>query len=478
VSVLLSIVLGPALLAVLGFALPSDRLRPLLLPLGGVLHLGLVAAALTLDWPPMLGGWVALDALGKLFLLFVSVLYCLLSIYAPGYLAQRAERPNRIFVACLLLFPGWASLVLLAQHLGLMWVALEATTLTTAPLLYFNRTARSLEAVWKYLLIGSVGIALALLGSLFLAYAELHESLRASLLLSDLERIAPSLSRPWLHAAFVVLFIGYGTKMGLAPMHTWKPDAYGEAPGLVGALLAGASTSCAFLAILRTFHVCVAAGDAGFARDLMVAFGLFSMAVAAIFMARQRDYKRLLAYSSVEHMGILVLGVGVGGNATFGALLHLVNNGLTKGVLFLSAANIHRAYGSKSIEQTTGALKVVPFSAALFLLGFIAVTGSPPFGPFVSEFTILDAAIGGGRYGVVAAFLGLLVIIFTGMSATVLAVVQGPAPVRTAPPGRPETFFTIAPVAVFLALSLLLGVYLPPRLEGLIRDAARIGVAP
>ena len=475
---LLLLVVLPALLAAIGFAIPSSRARPWLLPVAGLLHLGLTCAALALEWPAVLGGWVALDALGKLFLLFASTLYCLLCVYAPGYLAQRAERPNRIFVACLLLYPSWMSLMILSQHLGLMWVALEATTLTTAPMLYFNRTARSLEAVWKYLLIGSVGIALALLGSLFLAYAELHENLRASLLLVDLVQIAPSLSRPWLHAAFVLLFIGYGTKMGLAPMHTWKPDAYGEAPGLVGALLAGASTSCAFLAILRLFHVCVAANDAAFARELMVAFGLFSMAVAAVFMARQHDYKRLLAYSSVEHMGILVLGIGLGGNATYGALLHLVNNGITKGALFLSAANIHRAYGSKSIEQTTGALRVVPFSASLFLLGFIAITGSPPFGPFISEFTILDAAIGGGRTWVAALFLGLLVIIFAGMSATVLTVVQGPAPAQLAGPARRETFLTIAPAAVFLVLSLLLGVYLPPPLERLVHDAARLGVGP
>jgi hydrogenase-4 component F len=476
--VLLAIVLAPVLLAAAGFALPSTRLRPLLLPLGGAIHLGLVAAAVLTEAQPMLGGWVALDPLGKLFLLLVSTIYLLLSTYAPAYLALRGERPNRVFVACLLLFPGAASLVLISQHLGLMWVALEATTLCTAPLLYFNRTARSLEAVWKYLLIGSVGIALALLGSLFLAYAELHENLGASLHLADLERIAPSLSRPWLHAAFVLLFIGYGTKMGLAPMHTWKPDAYGEAPGLVGALLAGASTSCAFLAVLRIFHICVAANDADFAREVMVGFGLFSMAVAAVFMARQRDYKRLLAYSSVEHMGILVVGVGVGGGATFGALLHLVTNGVTKGVLFLAAANIHRAYASKRVEQTTGALKLVPWSAALFLLGFIAITGSPPFGPFVSEFTILDAAVSGGRYAVVAIFLVVLVIIFTGMSATVLAVVQGPAPAQPAVAGQPESLFTVAPAAAFLALSLLLGVYLPPGLEQLLREAARVGVGP
>jgi len=332
--------------------------------------------------------------------------------------------------------------------------------------------------VWKYMLIGSVGIALALMGSLFLAYAELHENLTASLLLEDLERIAPSLSRPWLRTAFVLAFIGYGTKMGLAPMHTWKPDAYGEAPGLVGALLAGALTSCAFISVLRFFHVCVAAGEDGFARQLMVGFGLFSMAVAAVFMARQRDYKRLLAYSSVEHMGILVLGIGVGGNATFGALLHLINNGMTKGVLFLSAANIHRAYASKSVEQTTGALRLVPYSATLFLLGFIAITGSPPFGPFFSEFTILDAAVGHGRYAVVALFLVLLMLIFIGMSSTVLSVVQGTPPEHLRQRGRTEQVLTVAPVIAFMLLSLMLGLYLPAPLEALLRAAAHEGVGP
>jgi hydrogenase-4 component F len=316
------------------------------------------------------------------------------------------------------------------------------------------------------------------MGSLFLAYSELHANLEASLLIETLARTAPLLSKPWLHAAFVVATIGYGTKMGLAPMHTWKPDAYGEAPGVVGALLAGGMTSCAFIAVLRFFHVCVMAGDAGFAKSMLVTLGVLSMAVAAVFMARQRDYKRLLAYSSVEHMGILVLGIGIGGNATFGSLLHLLNNGFTKGVLFLSAANIHRAYASKSVEQTTGALRLVPLSGTLFLLGFIAITGSPPFGPFISEFTILDAALGQGRWVLVGLFLLCLFLIFTGMSSTVLSVVQGTPPPRLVVPIAPETFLTIAPTVVFLLLSLTLGLYLPAPLEALVREAARDGVAP
>src|SRR5438270_1846288 len=213
--------------------------------------------------------------------------------------------------------------------------------------------------------------------------------------------------------------------MGLAPMHTWKPDAYGEAPGLVGTLLAGGVTSCAFLAILRVYQICRAGTEAEFAQEIMIVIGLVSMAVDAVFMARQRDFKRMLAYSSVEHMGILVLGVGIGGMAVYGALLHLINNGLTKGVLFLSAGNIHRAYGSKLTDDVQGAIRRVPLSGGLFLAGFLAITGSPPFGPFISEFTIVSAALGSGQFLTGGLFLLLLGIVFLGMGATVLAVVQG-----------------------------------------------------
>src|SRR5207249_1857061 len=213
------------------------------------------------------------------------------------------------------------TLVSLSHHLGLMWVAMEATTLVCAPLIYFNQNPRSLEATWKYLLIGSVGIALALLGSFFLAYASMKSGLESTLLFDQLIKAAPRLSPEWLHAAFVLLLVGYGTKMGLAPMHTWKPDAYGEAPGLVGTLLAGGVTSCAFLAILRIYQLCRSGSEAEFAREIMIVMGLLSMAVAAVFMARQRDFKRMLAYSSVEHMGILVLGIGIGGLAAYGALI-------------------------------------------------------------------------------------------------------------------------------------------------------------
>jgi hydrogenase-4 component F len=364
--------------------------------------------------------------------------------------------------------------VVLSHHLGLMWVAMEATTLATAPLLYFNRSGRSLDATWKYLVVGSVGIALALLGSFFLAYAALAGGLQApTLLFDDLVAEAPRLSPPWLRAAFVLLLVGYGTKMGLAPMHTWKPDAYGEAPGLVGALLAGGVTSCAFLAILRFFQIAQAAGDGVHARQLLVALGLFSMAVAAVFLVRQRDFKRLLAYSSIEHMGILVLGVGLGGLASYGALLHLLGNGLTKGVLFLSAGNIHRAYYSKQTDQVRGALRRVPLSGTLFLMGFLAITGAPPFLPFLSEFTIASGALGSRQYLAGGVYLFLLAVVFVGMGAAVLPVVQGQPSAQARATRFRDGLATGAPVLALMGLVVLLGVYLPPPLEALLREAAQ-----
>src|SRR5262249_43060874 len=218
----------------------------------------------------------------------------------PGYLSLRTERPNRIFCANLFAALATMTLVTLSPHPGLMWVAIEATTLVCAPFLYFNQNPRSLEATWKYLLIGSVGIALALFGSFFLAYASLKSGLESTLLFDQLIQVAPRLSPQWLHAAFVLLLIGYGTKMGLAPMHTWKPDAYGEAPGVVGTLMAGGIASAAFVAIVRVYQVCRASAEAEFASRIMILMGLVSMAVAAVFLIRQRDFKRMLAYSSIE----------------------------------------------------------------------------------------------------------------------------------------------------------------------------------
>lgn len=466
----------PLVMMALMFIVPSNRWRPRLMPLGAAVQLWLVASVVfpKVDSVPVSGldGWLLLDALGAVVLGFVTVLFFLCSLYAPAYLALRPERSNRVLCANMFASLAMMTLVTVSHHLGLLWVAMEATTLVSAPGIYFNHNARSLEATWKYLLICSVGIALALLGSLFLAYSSLKAGLESTLLFDQLINDAPHLSQPWLHAAFVMLFVGYGTKMGLAPMHTWKPDAYGEAPGMVGALLAGGVTNCAFLSILRVYQICEASSEAQFARKVMIVMGLFSMAAASVFMVRQRDFKRMLAYSSVEHMGILILGIGIGGTAIYGSLLHLINNGFSKGVMFLASGNIHRAFGSKFTADVSGAMQRLPISGALFLAGFLAITGAPPFGPFVSEFMIVNAAIDSGQYLPAGLFLLFLTIVFTGMGSTVLAVVQGKPTESPRQNGFHDTFGTCAPILIFMALVLLMGLYIPPPLDRMLRNAA------
>jgi hydrogenase-4 component F len=462
----------PLFMAALALAISDDSRRSLVVPAAGIVHLLLTVWALGSSDVSAFGRYLELDRLGRVVLLQTSVVYAVASLYVPGYLSYWRSESNKIFCAALCFFLATISLIILSHNLGLMWVALEMLTLASAPLVYFHRNPRSLEATWKYLVIGSVGIGLALLGSFFLAYSALAGGHQSTLLFDDLVRGAPQLSKPWLHTAFILLFVGYGTKMGLAPMHTWKPDAYGEAPGLVGIMLAGCATSCAFLAILRFYQICRAADDAGFARSIMVAIGLCSMVVAAAFMTRQKDYKRMLAYSSVEHMGILVLGIGVGGAAIFGSLLHLCANATTKGVLFLSAGNIHRAYKSKLAADVTGAMQRTPVSGAMLLLGFFAITGSPPFGMFFSEFSILKEAIVSGQTGVAAIFLLALVVVFMGMGSTVLSMVQG-RPASSAPRSSfVERPGTVGPIILFGVIALALGVYIPRPIEELLQSAS------
>jgi hydrogenase-4 component F len=446
-------------------------------------------------------GWIAVDSAGLLFLSITSGLFLAAAVYALGYLREQAREPSgddleeggffsnapeARFTGCLLLFLSTMTLVLVSRHLGLIWVAVEATTLASAPLIYFHRQPRSLEATWKYLLICSVGIALALLGNFFLAVAAQKAPAHVYLTIEALQAHATSLDKTWLKAAFLLLLVGYGTKMGLAPLHTWLPDAHSKAPSMISALLSGALLNCALLAILR-IHGLLAAADLGsFSGELLVVFGLFSMGVAAVFILGQADFKRMLAYSSVEHMGVLALGAGIGGLAGFGSMLHAVNHSLAKAMLFLVAGNILAAYRTKSTRETRGVLKVLPISGALWVAGFLAISGSPPFGLFVSELTILKGAMGGGHFLWAAAYLLALGIVFVGMATVVLRMAYGHPVGRAgqsmtadghgaaASGPRRDVFWSVVPPAVLGLAVLVLGLYVPPDLAQLARDAAAV----
>ncbi|MCA9122438.1 MAG: hypothetical protein KDB11_19750 [Planctomycetales bacterium] len=468
---MLLLILLPVAFAAIAFVTPSNRLRPWLLPIAAGLHIGIAAWQLQLGDQWLFGRWLAIDPLSRLFIAVISLVFLLCSLYAPAYLHARDERSNRVVCACLLLFLGMMSMVTMSHHLGLMWVAMETTTLVTAPCIYFNHNQRSLEATWKYLLIGSVGIALALLGSFFLAYSMIEAGSESTLLFDELVEHSHKLSLPWLHASFVLLIVGYGTKMGLAPMHTWKPDAYGEAPGMIGGLLAGGLTTCAFLCVLRFFHIAHIAQDDAFAQRILIFLGLLSMATAAVFMSRQKDIKRCLAYSSVEHMGMLAFGIGIGGAAVAGALLHVVHNAICKVGLFLAAGNIHRAYGSKSTDEVQGVLRRLPVTGSLLLIGFFAITGSPLFGPFVSEYQIINGAFSSGRSGLGLSFLALLLLVFLGMGNTLINCSLGPIPESATTTRFRDHISMVFPIIVSMLLTFVLGVYTPPMLGGWIDEA-------
>lgn len=481
-----ALVLLPTLAGLGTFFIRWENARRGVLVVTAVLHLGLVIIAWVYRPSSLVGGWLALDTVGLLFLSITSVLFLAAALYAVGYLRHESpgvrqdffeenvlftNEPEAVFIGCLLLFLAAMTLVTLSQHFGLLWVAIEATTLASAPLIYFHRHHRSLEATWKYLVICSVGIALALLGNFLLGVAAAGQAI--PLVLSDLIRVGGQLNLPWLKAAFLFMLVGYGTKMGLAPLHTWLPDAHSEAPSVVSALLSGALLNCAFLGIIRIFQVCLAAGIGAFAQEILVGFGLLSMIVAAIFIVGQTDYKRMLAYSSVEHMGILTLGVGLGGMGIFGALLHAINHSLAKAMLFFVAGTMLRVYRTKSVEGVRGALRIVPISGVIWLAGFLAIVGSPPFGPFLSKFTILKAALDQGQIGIAALYLGILALVFVGMATIVLAMAQGVPSVPRDDRTPTEIFFAVVPPALLGLIVLLLGVYIPPALEQLLREATQ-----
>lgn len=470
-TVLLPILL-PLVMAVVVFFTPSKRWRPRLLAATAAGHFALTLSALSGPAVAATTGWLRLDAPGRLLLGLISLLFLCCAVYSVGYLRYRVERANRRFCACLLVALGTMSLVAHSQHLGLLWVGMEATTLATAPLIYFNRTPRSIEATWKYLVLSSVGIAMALFGSFFLGYAALLGGGEASLLFQDLVAGAGTLSKPWLRAGFTLLLVGYGTKLGLAPMHTWKPDAYGEAPGVVGAVLAGGMTSCAFLALARLTQVAGAAGEGAYANRLLVLIGIGSMGVAGALLLGQRDLKRMLAYSSVEQMGILALAAGLGAGAGFATMLHMVNNAFAKGALFLAVGNVHRAFGGKTTDEVRGALTRLPVSGTLFLLAFFAVTGSPPFALFASELLILKAIFASGRFALGAIFLAFLFLVFAGMGMTSLAALQGRPPRSARESDYRDRFATVAPAVLLLGLVLLFGLWLPEPVRALVSEAA------
>jgi hydrogenase-4 component F len=363
------------------------------------------------------GDYIVLDPLAAWTLVCTALVYFLASIYAVGYmrLLDEAARLHRFYA----LFAGFALAMLLGpvmNNVGVYWIAIEATTLVSTFLVGFERGRDSIEAAWKYIIVVSAGISLALLGTmLFYWGGSLVLGPTYDMTWAVLREAAPRMDSGLLLLSFLLVLVGYGTKVGLAPMHTWLPDAHSEGPAPVSAMLSGALLNTAMLGIARFVAIADAAHLGQLPRTVLVVLGALSLAIAALFIVRQEGVKRLMAYSSVEHMGVLALGFGFGGPfGVAGALYHMLNHSLNKSLMFFGAGVAMRGYGTKDIGEIRGVLRRMPVAGALWLAGAVAITGAPPFGLFLSEITILRAGIAGPNVWAVVVMALLLIVIFIG----------------------------------------------------------------
>jgi len=409
----------PFFTGIVAFFLPKTSGRPLLV-LTGALHLLLSILLWIVRPEAVFEAYFAVTPEGLLSLLVISLLFFLISIYTTGYLKKADIRSEHVFTGSMLLFLSTMTMVTLSDHIMVMWIAIEATTLASAPLIYTHRSAASLEATWKYVLICSVGIALALLGSVLITVSMDVGGVDVPVAFSALTGVAERLDPLWLKTGFVFILVGYGTKMGLAPMHTWLPDAHSEAPSPASALLSGVLLNCAYLGIFKTNKIMHAAGLGDFSGTILIAFGLASILAAATFILKQTEYKRLLAYSSIENMGIIAFGTGIGGLGAYGAVLCLIHHSLIKSSLFLSSGNLLIGYGSRLIEGTGRMAKLMPRTFVAFFAGFGAVSGLPPFGIFIGELFIVIGAFRAGSYVAIGLFILSICVIFAGFARHVM----------------------------------------------------------
>ncbi len=461
------VIVLPFIMGVVAFLMPQPIGRTLLI-LSGAAHLALCAGLWVKRPDPLLADYFAVTPEGLLSLLVISLLFFLIAVYTRSYLKSEHLPSEPVFIGAMLLFLGTMTMVTLADHIMVMWIAIEATTLASAPLIYTHRTAAAIEATWKYVLICSVGIALALLGSVLLALAMDIGGVNVPMSFSALTEAARQLNPLWLKTGFVFILVGYGTKMGLAPMHTWLPDAHSEAPSPASALLSGVLLNCAYLGIFKTHKIMYAAGLGGFSGTILIVFGLASIVAAATFIMKQTEYKRLLAYSSIENMGIIAFGTGIGGLGAYGAVLCLVHHSLIKSSLFLCSGNILLGYTNRLIDGTGRLAKRMPRTFVAFFGGFAGISGFPPFGIFLGEVFIIIAAFRAHQFVGAGLFILSICVIFAGFANHVLRICFGDSgePVKFREPAT-----MVWPQYALLFTSLVLCFWQPETLSQTINSA-------
>ncbi|MDR2846131.1 MAG: hydrogenase 4 subunit F [Candidatus Methanoplasma sp.] len=410
------------------------------------------------------------DGLSALFLIITSVVWLMASMYSYRYIKKDIEegtvssKDERFYYMMLNLFVAAMLSAVVVSSVGILWIAIETTTLVSAFLVGFYNKESSTEAAWKYLMICSVGITLALVG-ITLVYASSIHILGedpGALDWINLYGAAAELDPTLLKMAFIFIIIGFGTKMGLVPMHTWLPDAHSQSPTPISAMLSAALLNCALYALLR-FEMITEIAIPGFASYLMIGFGLLSLAVAAALIIISKDLKRMLAYSSIEHMGLIAIGFGIGSPlAVFGALFAIIAHSMTKPLVFFAAGNAIQEYGTREMADIKGMRSKMPFTAFMLTAGALAIAGLPPFSVFVGEITILGGAVESGMYPVAGLTAVLLVIVSAGFIRNIFSMMSGESDTEAK---DPKGISRAVPMVILLTATLLLGLFMPEQMK-------------
>lgn len=425
--------------------------------------------------------WLHLDSLSALFLAILGIIGFITGLYSLGYMRHEVNG-GEITITTLCDYYGFFHLflftmllVITSNNLILMWAAIEATTLSSAFLVGLYGQRSSLEAAWKYIIICTVGVAFGLYGTV-LVYSNAASVMAEpgdAIFWTEVLKHAGELDGTLMHLAFIFIIIGFGTKTGLFPMHAWLPDAHSEAPSPTSALLSAVLLNCALLVIVRYYIIVSAAIGSDFPRTLLLVFGMLSVAVAAFLILVQRDMKRLLAYSSVENMGLIAVALGIGGPlGILAALLHTLNHSLAKTLLFCGSGNVLLKYGTRDMDAIKGIMRVTPLTGALLAGGALALGGMPPFNIFLSEFMTVSAALSAGHVWLVIILLALLTVVLAGLVRMVAGTVLGNSPEAVA---KGELgIMTTAPMVVLLVLMLVMGTHIPQPVIRLLENATAI----
>ena len=459
------ILLFPLLACLILFLFKSKFLNNLMINLYALLHFVVsLAFCLNIDFLPMWQSskFFAVDSTNKIFLMVMSIVFLAVAIYNNGYTKNDTSltRKLRHYTYMVLFFVFSMTGAVLSTNLGASWVFIEGTTLASAYLIYFHKTKHSIEAAWKYVFICSIGIALAFVGIILMTVAT--GSLN-TLFYNELFNNASLFNHFWLQLSFVFILFGIGTKMGLAPVHFWLPDAHAEAPSPISALLSATLLNSAFLMIVNVFRIMVLSGCDNFARIMLLAMGFLSLFITAVFVYHINNYKRMLAYSSIENMGILAIGTALGGVGMLAAIIHLIGHSLIKASFFLTSGNVLEIYGTKKIKSVTGLLKTDKKTGWLWVASFLGIVAFPPSVLFISEFLMVKTMFLNGHFIMCALFLLLLTIVLYGLGKAVVKM-SFSAPTHEIEPVK-LSWTMYLPQVVMLILAFVIGIYMPQGLS-------------